>query len=192
MAGWLTNGVPLVTTLIGGEQLPLDTELASGTPPQSAAINVVQLAAYMNLFATPSSITTVSGTLYYGTINLGILQTLTGIQALVGSTGGTDSWIFALYNSAGVLLANTATAGTTAGTANTWQRVAFTAAFTTTYAGTYFLAAQSNGTTAKFATYNAPSLPLLTGSATGTFGTLPAITPPTTYTAAKAPIALPY
>lgn len=191
MAGWLTQGFPQLSVFTGSEQLPLDTELSSGAAPQSAMSSLMQLAAALKWMAASTDQTTVAGTRYYSSITLGSDATLTGIAALVGGTGGTDNWIFELHDADGALVATTATAGTTAGTANTWQRIAFTAAYEAA-AGDYFIAVQSNGTTAKPAVYSSAGLPIFTGSATGTFGTGAAITPPTTYTASRGPVALVY
>ena len=47
----------------------------------------------------------------------------------VGGTGGTDKWIAELHDSAGNLLATSATAGVTAGTAGQWMQLPFTAAY---------------------------------------------------------------
>lgn len=191
MAGWLTPGFPQLSVFTGSEQFPLDTEITAGSPPQSAMTTLMALAAALKWANSAQDKTTVAGSRYYVGITLGSPQTLTGIQSMVGSTGGTDLWIFELHNSLGVLVATTTTDGTTAGTANLFQRIAFTAAYAAA-AGNYFIAVQSNGTTAKVSTYASPGLPLVTGSATGVFGTGAAITPPTTYTANLGPIAQVY
>jgi len=187
----LYPGFTQLSVFTGVEELLVDTELASGANPQSSISSLMQLAAALKWMAASTDQTTVAGTRYYSSITLGNDATLTGIAALVGGTGGTDNWIFELHDSTGALVATTATAGTTAGTANTWQRIAFTAAYEAS-AGNYFIAVQSNGTTAKPAVYSSPGLPIFTGSATGTFGTGAAITPPPTYTASRGPVALVY
>jgi len=191
MAGWLTAGAPNVVSVTGAEQLPLDTEIANGVAPQSASATLQQLALMTDYLRVSSSKTMVSGTRYYSSITIGTASTLTGISVKIGGTGGTDSWIFELHNAAGALVATTATAGTTAGTANQWQQIAFTATYAAA-AGTYFVAVQSNGTTATLATLSSPTNTTLTGSATGTFGTGASITPPTTYTTSLGPLALVY
>lgn len=191
MAGWLTPGFPQLDVFTGAEQINLDTELSSGANPQSAMSTTMQLATALKWMAASVDLTPVAGSRYYSSFTLGSDATLTGIAQLIGGTGGTDLWIFELHNSAGTLVATSATAGTTAGTANTWQRLAFTAPYEAT-AGDYFLAIQSNGTTAKPAAYSSAGLPIFTGSATGVFGTGAAITPPTTYTASLGPVALVY
>lgn len=191
MPGWTTNGVPAVSTLTGIEQFTVDTELTGGATPQTGMVSLIALAAAMNYLANNASTTPVNGTRFYVGVTLGFDKLLTGIQALIGATGGTDKFIYELHNAAGVLVATTALAGVTVGTANTWQQIPFTAPYQAV-AGNYFIVVQLNGTTARLATYNAPVLPLLTGSVAGTFGTGASITPPTTYTAAVGPVAMLY
>lgn len=191
MSGWLTNGVPLYPLATGDAQISIDTQLAEGAQPQTAAISLLQLATLIAALSNSSSETTVAGSRYFSSVSLGSPQQLTGISALVGSTGGTDKWLAELYDSNGNLVATSATAGATVGAAGSIQQFAFTAPYEAE-AGTYFVAIQSNGTTAKIAAYNGPASlvgGLLTGSATGTFGTGANITPPTTYSAGVGPVA---
>ena len=193
MPGWLTDGVPQLTLTSGAEQISADTEQSSGSYPQTGSLSLQQLALLVSFYGNDLDKTMVAGSRYYSSIVIGNPALLTGVSMKVGGTGGTDSWIFELHSPTGALLATTATAGTTAGTANTWQQIAFTATYNLTVPGTYWLALQSNGNTAKFASINAPtSSGVLTGSATGTFGTGASITPPTTYTANLGPKALVY
>lgn len=191
MPGWLTDGVPNYGLFSGSEKLSIDTQRANGSNPQTAAPSLQQMAAYIAFLNSKLDKTMVAGSRYYSSIELGNADTITGIAALVGSVGGTDKWIFELHDSAGNLVATTATGGTTTGTANTYQAIDFTAPYAAD-AGVYFIAVQSNGTTAKLATYDAPTSPVLTGSATGTFGTGAAITPPASYTANLGPVAVLY
>ena len=188
MPGWLTNGVFQLNTATGAETVNLDTNKAAGSNPQTGDMTLVQLATQALFLSNNASKTTVAGTRYYVQYPVGFAQTVTGVQVLMGSTGGTDKFIAELHDSAGNLVATSATAGQTTGAAGTVMQLAFTATYTVA-PGTYYLAIQSNGTTDHPAVYNAPSLPLNTGSATGTFGTGAAITPPTTYTAALGPVA---
>lgn len=211
MAGWLTNGFQNLATLFGGEKFPVDTNLPNGQNPQSAKVSLQTLAAGFLLFSNNVSKTTVAGTRYYSSIDvnapnpnfqdggsdqLAPVATITGIQVLVGSVGGTDNWLVELHDINGVLVATSALAGVTAGTAGTWQQIPFTSTVSLV-PGTYFLVVQSNGTTAHPAVYNFPApaastTPLVTGSVTGTFGTSANFTPATTYTANVGPVALPY
>jgi hypothetical protein len=192
MAGLYTPGVQTDNLITGSEHIVVDTFLPSGQAPQTAKLSLVRLAMAMIYLNNNLSTTAVSGTRYYVDTSIGTDGTVvTGIRALIGATGGTDKFIFELHDSAGNLIATTATAGVTVGTAGTWQAIPFTAPVTVN-AGVYFIVVQLNGTTARFATYNAPVTPLLTGSAIGTFGTGAAITPPTTYTAGVGPVAMLY
>ena len=131
----------------------------------------------------------VAGTLYWSQLFLDCNLTLTGVSVLVGSIGGTDKWIVALYDYQGNKLANSALAGTTAGTAANLQSIPFTATYAATGPGYYFIALQSNGTTAKFRSYTTPGAAFIDGSTTGTFGTLPnPLTVGTTYTNNVGPV----
>lgn len=191
MAGWLTPGMPQNAPFTGSEQISLDTILSSGAAPQSSMSSLMQLATALKWLGNAQDKTMVAGTRYYVNYELGSDALLTGIEVLVGSTGGTDLWTFELHDSTGALVATSLATGTTAGTANTFQRLAFTSTYEAV-AGTYYIVAQSNGTTAKLGTYASAGLPLVTGSAAGTLGTAAAITPPTTYTANLGPIAQVY
>lgn len=191
MPGWLTNGVGAVGPAYGSERFSIDTELSGGVQPQTASISLQHLAALMDMLSNFADITPVAGSRYFVGVDIGFSRVLTGIQTRIGSVGGTDKLIYELHDPNGVLVATTATAGVTVGTANSYQQIPFTAQYTAA-PGRYFLAIQNNGTTARLSAYNAPSTPLVTGSATGTFGTGAAITPPTTYTAGVGPIALLY
>lgn len=186
MPGWLSNNVPALTVLTGNEQASFDTEAASGANPQTGALSLTQLASALSYYSANISETLVAGSRYFTQVNVGTPITLNGLQVLIGGTGGTDKWLVELHSSTGALLATSALAGATVGTANTWQQFAFTSAYNIV-AGTYYLAVQTNGTTATLAAINSPTYPLFTGSATGTFGTSASITPPTAYTAGVGP-----
>ncbi len=190
MPGWLTNGVPQQTLWTGAELFDLDTQLANGSNPQTSSTNLAQLVNASLYFGQVKDKTMVAGTRYYSAIVIGAPALLTGMQALIGTTGGTDTWVYELHSPAGLLLA--ATAATTAGTLSTWQRIAFTATYNLTVPGTYWGVVQSNGTTAKLATLNSDVNPTFTGSATGTQGVAASITPPTTYTANLGPMIMVY
>lgn len=197
MSGYSTNGLNYGAVFTGDEQAAFDTQAASGASPQSIAIPVQQLATLALFYGNTKDKTTVAGSRYYVSYVVGGnnpntgTTTLTGVNVLIGGTGGTDLWIAELHDSTGALVATSTTDGTTAGTAASWQQLAFTATYEAA-PGTYYIALQSNGTTAKPATYNSPTSTLVTGSATGVFATGAAITPPTTYTANLGPVAFVY
>lgn len=132
-----------------------------------------------------------NGVSYFVELNVPYNQTLTGLAYQVGSVGGTDSVIAALYNSAGVVVANSALAGATVGTAAQIQSVAFLSTYAAA-AGRYFASVTFNGTTAKFRTYPIPGSKFIAGSEAETFGTVTAITPGTSFTADKGPLCYVY
>ncbi len=188
MSGYTTNGLPALGLLTGVETMPADTNNTQGIAPESGAISLMQLATLVKQLGNSADKTTVAGSRYASTVQVGAAITVTGIQALIGSVGGTDKWLVELHDSTGALVATSALAGATVGTAAALQKFDFTAPVTI-QPGTYSLVVQANGTTAKLATYNAPSLPLFTSSATGTFGTSASMALPTTYTANLGPVA---
>lgn len=191
MSGWLTPGFPSPTSLTGAELVNIDTQAVQGISPQTVAPTVLQLALNIGWMLNATDITPVSGTRYYAQVEIDVPSLVTGVQYRIGATGGTNNILAELHNSAGALVATSALAGVLVGTANSYQRIAFTAAYQA-LPGIYFLALQLNGNTARVSALNAPSLPIFTGSATGTFGTSAAITPPTTYTAGVGPVATLY
>jgi len=121
--------------------------------------------------------------------------TLTGIGYLVGSVGGTDSVVVALYNSAGTAVArsiasDTGIADLVATTAE-FQQVAFSSTYAAV-AGTYYISIQMNGTTARLRTYPIPNSGFVANTAAGTFKTGATITPGTSFVASEGPISFVY
>ena len=119
----------------------------------------------------------VAGTVYFAALYIPVNYTGTGIGYVIGSVGGTDKAIAALYSSAGVAVAWSALAGTTVGTADTVQQLPFTATYAVVGPGLYYASISLDGTTARLAASAAIGR---AGSATGAFATLDDITPPTT------------
>ena len=115
---------------------------------------------------------------------------ITGLSYLIGSVGGTDKAIAVLYDANGNVLATSALAGVTVGTASTFQRLPFITPFQAE-PGLYYVGISTNGTTAKIQTQAAGdhNAGVITGQ---TFGTVVAIAPPSSFTAAKSPIAVTY
>lgn len=114
---------------------------------------------------------------------------LTGMAVLNGTTVGTDKHLYILYDASGNVLANTATAGTTTAGASTYQKINFTAPFYAVGPARYFGCTQTNGTTDTIRhAITAVNDNVLGGAVTGqTFGTVAAVTLPSTFTTAKAP-----
>jgi hypothetical protein len=139
-----------------------------------------------------TSTTPVAGTIYWAEVWIDACKSLTGIGILNGATVGNDKHIVAIYRNDGTLLANSNTAGVTTSGADAFQEIAFTAA-TVVAPGRYWIALQMNGTTDRFRSIAASTfVDVKTKSAAGSFGTLTALTVPTTFTADVGPIAYAY
>ena len=115
---------------------------------------------------------------------------LTGVAFLVGATGTTDSVIVILYDNNGNVVANSALAGATVGAPAGFQAVAFTTPFQAR-PGLYYVGVSTNGNHATIRTqaFGYHGCGAITSQ---TFGTLAAITPPTTFTASQGPVACTY
>lgn len=134
--------------------------------------------------------TPVAGTWYCMDVNvLSAYTSMSGMGFLNGATVGTDTAIYALYDSTGRLVANTSTSGVTTSGASAAQEIAF-ASQVALSRGIYWMCEQVSGTTTRLRTVAASTfLDKLAGSFTGTAGTVPSsITVPTTFTADTGPI----
>jgi hypothetical protein len=119
---------------------------------------------------------------------------ITGLAVLNGTTVGTDKHLMILYDSSGKVLANSATAGATTSGASTYQKYNFTAKYFAPGPVRLFGCVQTNGTTDTIRhAITAVNDNILGGAVTGqTFGTVAAVTLPSTFTTAKAPYMLVY
>lgn len=133
-----------------------------------------------------------AGTMYYSEIFLPANKTITGIACLNGATDGTDKLIFALASSTGAVLATTALAGVTSSGTDAFQQIALTATYDAIGPARYFVILQCNGTTATTRKIAASTFRNWASSVAGVFGTIAAITPPTSTVADKGPIAYVY
>lgn len=114
---------------------------------------------------------------------------LTGIALLNGTTVGTDKHYVALYDNTGNVVANSALAGVTTSGASVFQQFAFTSTYYAVGPAQYFACFQTNGTTdtVRMAVTGVNDNQLTKGQTGATFGTLPALTVPTTFTTAVGP-----
>lgn len=136
-----------------------------------------------------------SGTAFFTSVFIPTSKVLTGIGFLMGSVGGTDKVVVQLHDDSGLLLANSTLTGggTTAGTAAQTQKIPFTSTYQVYGPAMYYIGVSANGNTAKLLTVPAyRGAELFAGSVSQTAATPAAITPPTTFTADKAPIAFVY
>lgn len=118
---------------------------------------------------------------------LPVNKSLTGVAYLIGSVGGTDLALGALYAAGGTAVAQSATAGQTVGATATYQTLAFTATYAAKGPAMYYVGIQANGATAKVRTVPANlGFGIHGGFATVTFGGTAAAVP-STFTADLAP-----
>lgn len=185
-----SSPVPFVPVTSGGNVSQLNVA-GQGNPATPQGPRILPNGTILAFASLGTNTTLVAGTLYRCEIYVPYWATWTGIGVLNGATVGTDNHIVALYDSNGVLVANSALAGALSAGANAFQQRAFTSPTAPLAPGRYFIAVQSNGTTATLRTWAAANGGnQMTASSTGTFGTLPAsFTPPTTFTADVGPIA---
>lgn len=120
---------------------------------------------------------------------------LTGIALLAGTANSTDKHYVILYDSAGTALANSTVAGTTGNTtASAYQQYPFTQLYLAVGPAQYYACFQSNGTTdtVRMVVTGTQDNLLTKGQTGATFGTIPALTVPTTFTTAVGPYAYLY
>jgi hypothetical protein len=142
-----------------------------------------------------STVTAVNGTTFYSMLHL-TENVATSGGCLENVVGATDKYIFALYDKTGNLIANTALAGVVAAGSAINQCIAWDAggpagAVFLLSPGDYYFAIQTNGTTTTFLGYKTGTVPAtyVTGSNTGTFGTLIVpLAPAVTFTTAVGPV----
>lgn len=176
-----TLAVTGATSLNGGIATSAATKSIWGTWNPGAVANATS--------ATPSATV-----VYMSQIWVPHNQTITGIAILNAATVGTNKYIVALFDSTGAVLANSSTAGVTTSGASAFQKVAFTAPYTALGPKTYWIGMYMNGTTDRY--YAIPTLGQMGGLAGSvsaqTFGTVAAVTLPTTFTADVGPVAYLY
>jgi hypothetical protein len=135
--------------------------------------------------------TPADGTQFVTSIFLPANKTITNVNYLIGDTGGTDKVYAVLYSNSGAVLGNSSltTGGATVGTAANIQTLALTSTYAAKGPANFFVGISMNGNTARLRTVPAfTQAGILAGSVSQTHGTVAAITPPTTFTADKAPV----
>jgi hypothetical protein len=135
----------------------------------------------------------VAGTWYYADVFVPFTVTVTGLIAGCVSGGGTDKWIAAIWpRTGGAALAASAAAGTTTPSAADFA-LPFTAPVTLPGPAVYKAGVQSNGTAARIETFGNAAEGFAAGSQSGTFGTVPSLSSPSTsYTQNAGPMAKTY
>jgi hypothetical protein len=131
-----------------------------------------------------------SGTTQVASLFVRYNMTVTNINCLQAGTVGTNSVIGILYNTAGTKIGNSALAGTATVGANTFLVLPLTAPLAIQGPARYFVGLMPNGSTDNFRGVAASTFVGILSAqvAAGVFGTLPNITPPTTFSANNGPI----
>lgn len=144
--------------------------------------------AYSSIGGTGTA--TIATEVYCSEVWLPTSKNLTGIALLAGTANSTDKHYVVLYDNGGTAIANSAVAGTTGNTtASAYQQYAFTSPYFAVGPAQYFACFQSNGTTdtVRMAATGTNDNLLTKGQTGATFGTVPALTVPTTFTTAVGP-----
>lgn len=165
-----------------------------GVAPIAAGFTTFGTGGFMNVLNTTSGTSTVAvvGTIYWAAVFIPMNITVTGITYTTGTVANSGNVIGALYSASGTLLGNSALAGTAVSTISVKQKLAFTAAPNVTGPSVYYIALQFDAVTAKFMSFSNATESFVVGSTTGSFGTLPSITPGTTYATGVGPYASTY
>lgn len=165
-----------------------------GINPAVAGFTTFGTGPGLNALNTTSGTSTVAvaGSIYWAAVFIQTNITVTGLTYTTGATNGAGNVILGLYNSAGTLLRSTALAGTAVSASSLKQSIDLTSTVAITGPGLYFIAIQLSATTAKFQTFSNAGEKFIVGSTTGTFGTMPSITPGTTYATGTGPYASTY
>lgn len=129
-------------------------------------------------------------TLYCMEANLPYNKMLTGIGVLNGTTVTANARYVVLYDAGGTALANSALAGQASVTASIYEAYAFTKTFFAVGPAKYFACLQDNAvgsTTVRMAVTGTNDNFLTKGQTSATFGTVPTLTVPTSFTTAVGP-----
>lgn len=167
LTGGIANGSGLIKNYMGWK--PSTLTVGTSTTPSATHVYVTQIYIPFNV-------------------------TLTGVYVNNGATVGTNKYVAALFDSTGAALANSTLAGVTTSGADGYQQLPFTGTYAAVGPGVFWVGIYVNGTTDRFRSVPAVGQYAgFTGDLTGqTFGTVAAITPPTTFTADVGPIVFTY
>lgn len=181
------------TTIAG--TLTVTGEFSPSAGVASSAATRKRWGAWIPGVASQGTSATPSATVVYLTqIWIPHNETITGIAVLNAATVGTNKYIVALFDSNGLVLANSTTAGVTTAGASVFQQIAFTGTYVAQGPRTYWVGVYVNGTTDRY--FAIPTIGQAVGLAGSvsaqTFGTVAAVTLPTTFTADVGPIVYVY
>jgi len=133
----------------------------------------------------------VTGRIFVTDVYIPVSCMLTGITWLIGSVGGSDKVIVALWNANNEVLATSNLAGVAVGAAGTAQNVNFTAPKSVSGPTMVAVGVQLSGSTAKLRTAAFPAV--CSATVEGSFGTIePLISFPSGFSGSQAPIVTTY
>jgi hypothetical protein len=171
-----------ISDCLGGQWVNGDSAQTSRATFYRMESPTIGTVANTGLLGTNS--TSVAAELYCTEVRLPYSRLITGYAPHIATTGTTDNWIVALYDSGGNLLANSAVAGAVVGSPYAWQAEAFTAPYYAVGPAQYFACLMSNGTHATIDTVTTgtnDNILTFKSASAGTFGTLPNFTAPTAF-----------
>ena len=189
----LGAGQGTITDCIGGRWITGEKRVY---PPFRVESNPSGGTAYTSLNTNGTAVG--ATTLYCTSVFLPVNKLLTGIAVLNGTTVTANKRYVILYDSTGVPLANSALAGAASVTASIYEGFAFVNTASTPVAGKfmavgpaqYFACLQDDAvgsTTVRMAVTGTGDNILTKGQTGATFGTVPTLTVPTTFTTAVGP-----
>ena len=144
----------------------------------------------VDVATTGTDTTPASGTQYVTSLYIPENFTITNVNWLIGTVGGTDRVYAVIYSSTGAVLGNSTLAanGTVVGTTANIQTLALTAPIIVKGPQRIFIGISINGNTSRIRTVSAHTQSgILGGTVSQTHATVAAITVPTTFTANTAP-----
>lgn len=178
----------LISDCNGGQWVNGDAAQTSRTVNFELQLPATGATAYTSVGTSTAK---AANTMYCTELALPYSKYITGLAVMNGATATTDKEIAVLYDSGGVLLANSATAGVVASGASTYQKRNFVTPFYAVGPAQYIACVQGDsGTTAtlNLLTAGTQDIYLTQSYGSQTFGTIPAtITVPTTFTTLKGP-----
>lgn len=189
----LGNGQGTVSDCLGGKWVSGPNV---GWPPNKILTIETGGTAYTSINTNGTAVG--ATTLYCSELNIKQSKLLTGLAVLNGTTVTGNARYVILYDAAGNALVNSALAGQASVTASVYETYAFVNTAATPVAGKYyavgpaqyFACLQDNAvgsTTVRMAVTGVGDTILTKGQTGATFGTVPALTVPTTFTTAVGP-----
>lgn len=132
--------------------------------------------------------TPVAGTTYYTSLFIPRYFTAPSLYFMNGNAVS-GKFIISLYNVKGTLITNSSLSGTNQSGVNSFMQGVLLATAIMNAPGIFYVGLQFDGTVARFRTVASSTyVDILSKSTAGSFGTIPAFTPPTTFVTATAPI----